>query len=124
MPISLIEAVNSFNAVSSNTERGWRGLGEMESIETSFCCATSFPATVSDVGISESRFVPSPPRFAKMSGGNSGESESARSRRSHWHGDRRPGPRIAFLPECASDRQNMINASLSFPIIIRPRNFR
>ena len=66
MPISLIEAVNSFSAVSSNTERGWRGLGEIESIETSFCCATSFPATVRDVGISESKFVPSPPRFALM----------------------------------------------------------
>ena len=36
------------------------------SIETSFCCATSFPATVSDVGISESKLVPRPPRFVLM----------------------------------------------------------
>ena len=63
IPISFIEAISSFSAVSSKTVRGWRGLGEMESIETSFCCATSFPATVSDVGIRESKLVPSPPRF-------------------------------------------------------------
>ena len=36
------------------------------SIETSFCCATSLPATVRDVGIKESRLVPRPPRFALM----------------------------------------------------------
>ena len=46
--------------------RGWRGLGEIASTDTSFCCATSLPATVSDVGISESKLVPSPPRFALM----------------------------------------------------------
>ena len=46
--------------------RGWRGLGEIASTETSFCCATSLPATVRDVGIKESKLVPRPPRFALM----------------------------------------------------------
>ena len=66
MPISLIDAINSLSAPSSKMVRGWRGLGEIASIETSFCCATSLPETVRDVGIKESKLVPRPPRFALM----------------------------------------------------------
>ena len=63
IPISFIDAINSLSAVSSKTRRGWRGFGEIAEIGTSFCCATSFPATVNETGMSESKLVPSPPRF-------------------------------------------------------------
>ena len=66
IPISFMEAINSFSALSSKTVLGCRGFGEIASIETSFCWATSLPATVSEVGISESKLVPSPPRFVLM----------------------------------------------------------
>ena len=64
MPISLIEAINSSSAAGSKCVRGWRGLGEIEEIGTSFCCPTSLSPTVNDVGINASRFVPKPPRRA------------------------------------------------------------
>ena len=61
-----MDATSSAIASSLKTVRGCFGFGEIESIETSFCCATSLPPTVSEVGINASKFVPNPPRFALM----------------------------------------------------------
>ncbi|CAB4576638.1 unannotated protein [freshwater metagenome] len=64
IPISFIDAINSSSATGSKCVLGCLGLGEIDAISTSFCCPTSFPSTVKEVGISASRLVPSPPRLA------------------------------------------------------------